>query len=114
MIKKSTSFTVYSCKWRFFNIVNCADDLSVSPGRFSLKNITLEIKEKEIYAILGQTGSGKSVLLESLAGFYEPSSGSVTSRPRAPYHMTVQTFAIYLLKTGISDSYIRIMDFFLI
>lgn len=27
--------------------------------------------------------------------------------------MTVQTFAIYLLKTGISDSYIRIMDFFL-
>lgn len=56
----------------------CADDLSVSLERFSLKNITLEIKEKEIYAILGQTGSGKSVLLESLAGFYEPSSGSVS------------------------------------
>ena len=56
----------------------CADDLSVSLGRFSLKNITLEIKEKEIYATLGQTGSGKSVLLESLAGFYEPSSGSVS------------------------------------
>ncbi len=56
----------------------CADDYSVSLGGFSLKNITLEIQEKEIYAILGKTGSGKSVLLESLAGFYEPASGSIS------------------------------------
>lgn len=56
----------------------CADDLSVSLGTFFLNNITLEIQEKEIYAILGRTGYGKSVLLESLAGFYEPSSGCVT------------------------------------
>lgn len=50
---------------------------SVDLGDFKLKDIDLEIGDGEIFGILGQTGAGKSVLLESLAGFYEDHEGSV-------------------------------------
>jgi len=40
-------------------------------------NYTLEVKEKEIVAILGQSGSGKSTLLDLIAGFAEPSCGTI-------------------------------------
>ena len=84
----------------------CADDLSVSLGRFSLKNITLEIKKRKYMRYSDKQDPENPFFWNRWQVF--------TSRPQAPYHMTVQTFAIYLLKTGISDPYIRIMDFFLI
>ncbi len=37
----------------------------------------LEAKPQEVVAILGQSGSGKSTLLDIIAGFVEPSAGSV-------------------------------------
>ena len=41
-------------------------------------NYTLDAKPKEVVAILGQSGSGKSTLLDIIAGFVEPSSGSIS------------------------------------
>lgn len=49
----------------------------INLGSFSLKNINLDIYENEIVAILGKTGSGKTVLLESIAGFYKNCCGSI-------------------------------------
>lgn len=46
-------------------------------GKFTLNDINLDIKEGEIFAILGKTGSGKTVLLESIAGFYNNGSGDI-------------------------------------
>jgi molybdate/tungstate transport system ATP-binding protein len=44
---------------------------------FSLKNINLEVKKGEYFAILGPTGVGKTLLLETIAGFHIPDRGEV-------------------------------------
>ncbi len=44
---------------------------------FSLKDINLEVKKGEYFVILGPTGAGKTLLLETIAGFYFPDRGAV-------------------------------------
>ncbi|KNF07919.1 molybdate ABC transporter ATP-binding protein ModC [Gottschalkia purinilytica] len=44
-------------------------------GTFELKNITLEVKDGEYFVILGPTGTGKTIILETIAGMYSPDSG---------------------------------------
>jgi len=44
---------------------------------FSLKDIGLEVKEGEYFVILGPTAAGKTLLLELIAGFYEPDKGEI-------------------------------------
>jgi len=56
------------------------NDLSVDLGEFVLKNITLSINEGEYFIILGPTGAGKTVLLESIAGLYPIKSGKIWLR----------------------------------
>ena len=45
---------------------------------FSLKGVSFEVHENEHFAIVGPTGSGKSLLLETIAGVYIPDSGKIT------------------------------------
>jgi len=52
-------------------------DLSKDWKEFSLKNINLEVKKGEYFVILGPTGAGKTLLLETIAGFHFPDSGEV-------------------------------------
>ena len=42
-----------------------------------LKNINLKFSSGKIYGIIGRNGSGKSVFLKMLCGFYQPTSGSI-------------------------------------
>lgn len=44
---------------------------------YALRNINLEIKEHEIIGLIGQTGSGKSTLVQLLNGLLIPSKGDV-------------------------------------
>lgn len=44
----------------------------------ALDNITLEVKEGDVFGILGTNGSGKSTLLKIIAGVLDPSEGSCT------------------------------------
>lgn len=44
---------------------------------YALKNINLEINNHEIIGLIGQTGSGKSTLVQLLNGLLLPSSGDV-------------------------------------
>ncbi len=46
-------------------------------GEFSLSGINLEIGRGEYYVLLGRSGSGKTQLLELIAGLSEPDSGEV-------------------------------------
>lgn len=46
-------------------------------GDFRLKNINFEVKEGEYFVILGPTGTGKTIILETIAGIYTPDSGDI-------------------------------------
>src|SRR5579884_424735 len=69
-------------------------------GRLVLEGIDFTLREGEIVAILGKSGSGKSTFLRILAGLIPPSAGRVEYRGRpvaAPVQgvaMVFQTFAL--------------------
>jgi len=46
-------------------------------GSFALKEINLEIPEGEYFVLLGRSGSGKTQLLELIAGLSSPDSGEI-------------------------------------
>lgn len=46
-------------------------NLQIERGTFKLGPVDFSVEEGEIFAILGRTGSGKTVLLETIAGFYQ-------------------------------------------
>ena len=55
------------------SIQNISKDL----GEFLLDDVSLEIGEGEYFVIIGPTGAGKTILLETIAGIYPPDAGSV-------------------------------------
>lgn len=46
-------------------------------GDFKLEDISFEVKKGEYFVLLGPTGSGKTVLLESIAGLNDIDKGSI-------------------------------------
>ena len=52
--------------------------LSVSLGEFSLTGVDLTVADGEYFIILGPTGAGKTILLETIAGIYAPNSGTIS------------------------------------
>ncbi len=52
-------------------------DFSVRRGTFTLGPLSLTLQPGEIFAVLGYTGSGKTVLLESLCGLIPGNSGKI-------------------------------------
>jgi len=71
---------------------------------FELSNVTLEIPEGEYVVLLGDSGSGKSVLLEIIAGLIKPDQGRIflndqdlTDEPirSRPFGMVFQDLALF-------------------
>lgn len=52
-------------------------NVSLRVGQFSLQDISFAVPAGEMFVILGPNGAGKSVLMELIAGFYRPQSGSI-------------------------------------
>ncbi|ACN16333.1 CysA [Desulforapulum autotrophicum HRM2] len=52
-------------------------DLSIRLTGFSLESVNLEVKERDFFALIGPTGSGKSLLLEAIMGLMPIDSGGV-------------------------------------
>jgi ABC-type lipoprotein export system ATPase subunit len=55
---------------------------------FVLRNVNLEIKEKEFVSIMGPSGSGKSTLLNIIGLLDEPSSGEYTYKEEPMLHLS--------------------------
>jgi len=53
------------------------ESLSITLGDFSVRDVSLEIRSNEYFIILGPTGAGKTVLLETLAGIHTPDTGKI-------------------------------------
>ena len=52
-------------------------NLNLTKGSFRLQNISFSVYANEILSIIGKTGSGKTLLLESIAGFHKLDSGHI-------------------------------------
>ncbi len=53
------------------------ENINKKLGNFRLSGISLDIPEGEYYVLLGRSGSGKTQLLELIAGLNEPDSGNM-------------------------------------
>ncbi len=66
------------------------EDVTLRRGSFLLNQIRFSVRAGEIVAILGRTGAGKTLLLETIAGFCRPEAGRVLCRGtnicRIPLH----------------------------
>jgi len=52
-------------------------NISAKIDDFQLQNISLKIEKCDYFVLLGASGSGKSVLLELIAGFYKQKTGKI-------------------------------------
>lgn len=50
------------------------------PGIVANDNVTLQIRQGEIFALLGENGAGKSTIMSMLFGMYEPDEGEILIR----------------------------------
>lgn len=80
------------------NVTKAYDDV------YAVDDVSLDISQGEIFALLGSSGCGKSTLLRMLAGFETPTSGSIfidgvdmSSIPpyRRPVNMMFQSYALF-------------------
>lgn len=53
------------------------NNVSKRLGQFKLNKISLDIENNEYFVIIGPTGTGKTVILELIAGMYLPDQGDI-------------------------------------
>ncbi len=64
------------------------EDVGVRLGEFRLQEISLRVKPGTYLALLGPTGTGKTVLLETIAGIHKLSSGRIYIKDREVTRLT--------------------------
>jgi ABC-type sugar transport system ATPase subunit len=62
-------------------------DICLSAGSFRLQNVSLAVAAGEYFILMGRTGSGKSLLLQTICGLLTPASGRVVLDGRDVTHL---------------------------
>ncbi len=62
-------------------------DLSICLGSFSLENVQLSVPQGSYGVLMGRTGSGKTTLVESIAGLKKISRGQISLGDRNVTHL---------------------------
>ena len=63
------------------------ENLSIVAGNFRVKNLSLSLQAGLCHVLVGTTGSGKTLLLETLAGLRQQESGSISFSGRSIGHL---------------------------
>jgi molybdate/tungstate transport system ATP-binding protein len=66
------------------------------PG-FEIKDISFEVRPNQYFVLLGRTGAGKSLLLETIAGLIRPDSGRIALDEEEITHEKIQNRRISLV-----------------
>lgn len=109
------------------------ENISLSLGEFEIRSLSLHIERPEYWVIIGPSGAGKTILLETIAGIHTPVSGKIhfggkditRDQPKDRNiammyqdlmlfpHMTVQEnilFSVKIRKTYNADTEVKISD----
>jgi branched-chain amino acid transport system ATP-binding protein len=63
------------------------EDISLSFGKVvALNEVSLDVKDDEVFAVIGPNGAGKTCLLNCLSGFYRAQSGKIYFEGREISH----------------------------
>lgn len=73
------------------------DRLSVEMGEFSLQDISLNVDKGDYFVVLGVSGAGKSLLLETIAGIIRPSGGRIFLNEEDITHKKIQSRGVGLV-----------------
>src|SRR4051794_41916128 len=77
------------------------------PGVQALKDVSFELNQGEILAVIGENGAGKSTLMRILAGVQTPDSGLIKIDDRSGQISSVQSalrLGVALLQPGLNLS----------
>jgi molybdopterin-binding protein len=66
------------------------ENLSLQVGNFNLSDISFKVDKGDYFVLLGISGAGKSLLLESIAGLIEINSGNIFLREKNIFDEKIQ------------------------
>lgn len=82
-------------------MINIKNVSKAFEGITAIKDISMDIKEGEIFGLVGTNGSGKSTLLRMIAGVLKPDNGEVLYDGKSVYENTeVKSNICFLADTG--------------
>src|SRR5690348_15324438 len=76
-------------------------DINVYYGAIhALKNLSVEVNQGEVVAIIGSNGAGKSTLLRTISGILKPKTGTITFKGEEIHNMPAHE----IVRRGIGQS----------
>ena len=91
-------------------IINVSDLSKSFNNNIVLKNINFQLLEGESLAIIGASGSGKSVLLKNIIGILQPDKGSIVINDTEMVNLSRNLKEKLLLDLGITFQHGALFD----